>query len=156
MSLSTTINITKGWPNPYIVEASLPTDEVTLGQGDVVRRNADGKWVKGITSVNQVPYIVMVDSEDPSTGRTAHTDGYVQVPWGNIHGIALSNALEIETANYDTDDVYTVNSPLSAPAGQIKLAGTGEVIIGTVVKAPYQLGSKTYLTFVPENGSRTA
>jgi hypothetical protein len=154
MSLNTVINITKGWPNPYIVEDSLPDSGSGLGQGDVVRINSDRKWVKGITSVNQTPYIINVDSTDPSTGREAHKAGYVQVPWGNIHGISLTNALEIETANYKADDVYEVGSPLSAPAGLVKLAATGEVVIGTVVRTPYQLGAFTYLTFLAEDGKR--
>ena len=159
MSLSTIINIVKGWPNPSIVEDSLPADETVssgLGQGDIVTISSDRKWKLGVTSVNETPYIINVDSSDPSTGREAHKPGYVQIPWGNIHGISLTNPLEIETANYDNSFTYVVGSPLSAPAGLLKLAQANEVIVGVVTKVPYTLGGQTYLTFVAENGKRVA
>jgi len=153
MSLNTVINIVKGWPNPYIVEASLPTEEDALGQGDIVTISDDRKWELGCDDVNSTPYIINVDSTDPSTGRSAHQAGYVQVPWGNIHGIALNNALEIETSNY-TADTYTIGTALSAPTGTLQVAENGEVVVGVVTKAPYTLGNFTYLTFIPENGKR--
>ena len=154
MSLNPVINIVKGWPSPYIVEASLPT-EATLGQGDIVTIDEDRKWVRGTgTSLNATPYIINVDSTDPSTGRSAHKDGYLQVPWGNIQGIALNNALEIETANYTANADLKVGAALSAPTGTVQLAAGTEVIIGVVTKAPYSLGNFTYLTFIPENGKR--
>lgn len=153
MSLNTVINIVKGWPSPSIVEASLPTDETSLGQGDIVTVTDDRKWELGVTSVNATPYIINVDSTDPSTGRSAHKTGYLQVPWGNIQGIGLNNPLEIETANY-TAGTYAVNDALSAPTGKLKKAANGEVVVGVVTKAPYSLGNFTYLTFVAENGKR--
>jgi len=152
MSLDVSLNIVKGWPNPYIVEDSLACD-VALAQGDVVTIGTNRKWVKGVTSANSTPYIITVDSTDPSTARVAHKAGYVQVPWGNIHGISLSNALEIETANYAAGS-YVVGDALSAPAGKIQEAANGELIVGIVTKAPYQLGDMTYLTFMAENGKR--
>jgi hypothetical protein len=157
MSLNTVINITKGWPSPSIVEASLPVDETVtdvLGQGEVVTISDDRKWKRGVASVNATPYIITVDSDDPSTGRSAHKAGYKQVPWGAVQGISLSNPLEIETAFYKADDTYAIGSALSAPTGKVQLAEDGEVVVGVVVKTPYSLGNFTYLTFVAENGKR--
>jgi hypothetical protein len=157
MSLNPIINIVKGWPNPSIVEDSLPVDssvEGVLGQGEVVTLTSDRKWKRGITTVNATPYIINADSDDPSTGRSAHKAGYVQVPYGNVQGIGLSNPLEIETAFYKSDDDYEVGSALSAPTGKPQLAANGEVVIGVVTKTPYTLGAQTYLTFVAENGKR--
>jgi hypothetical protein len=157
MSLDPIINIVKGWPSPYIVEASLPVDETVegvLGQGEVVTLSTDRKWKRGVTSVNATPYIINVDSSDPSTGRSAHKAGYKQVPYGNVHGISLTNALEIETAFYKADDEYAVGSALSAPTGKPQLAENGEVVIGVVTRTPYVLGAQTYLTFVAEDGKR--
>lgn len=161
MSLKVAINITKGWPNPYIVEDSLHS-AVALAQGDVVTINASRQWAKGATATGSA-YIIMVDSTDPTTGRAALDPSYIQVPYGAIHGISLRNALEIEVSNYSLllDDGITaanlkVGSVLSAPEGKIKIAEVGEIVIGTVVKVPYNLGGTNYLTFIPEDNKRIA
>lgn len=159
MSLNTVINIVKGWPSPYIVEASLPVDETVangLGQGDIVTISDDRKWKLGAASVNATPYIINVDSTDPSTGRSAHKAGYLQVPWGNVQGLGLNNALEIETANYTADASIAIGTPLSAPTGKLQKAVAGQVVVGVVTKAPYTLGHFTYLTFIAEDGKRVA
>jgi len=156
MSLNTVINIVKGWPSPSIVEASLPVDETVtngLGQGDIVTISDDRKWKLGVDSVIATPNIINVDSTDPSTGRSAHKAGYVQVPWGNVQGIGLNNPLEIESANY-TSATYAIGDALSAPTGKLQKAANGEVVIGVVTRAPYTLGNFTYLTFLAENGKR--
>jgi len=148
MSLQVNVNITKGWPNPSILEKSL-AGETALAQGDIVRVNSDGKWEKGIDALGQVPFIIMVDSTDPSTNRGSHEPtSYVQLGFGAIHGIALSNPLEIETTNYDSD-TYTVGLELSAPAGQIQKAVTNDIVVATVIAAPFARGTKSYLTIIP-------
>lgn len=159
MSLDVKVNITKGWPNPQIVEDSLPADGsatgTVLSQGEIVHINAtSGGWQRGVTSINQTAYILLANGDDPSTGRSAHKAGYKQVKYGNIHGVSLSNPLEIETAVFDDEDNYAINDALSAPAGTIKLAENGEVVVGIVKKTPYRLGELTYLTFVAEAGKR--
>jgi hypothetical protein len=158
MSLQVNVNIVKGWPDSTIIEKSLSSGSGVgaLAQGDIVRVGTDGvTWVKGINTKYQIPFIVMVDSADPSANRgSTDTTSYLQVAFGAIHGIGLNNALEIETTNY-TPATYTVGAALSAPAGLLKIAVTGEVVVGTVSKAPYSLGSKTYLTFIPVVGAST-
>lgn len=153
MSLQVNVNIVKGWPDASIVEKSL-SSSVALVQGDIVRVGTNGtSWSKGITAKHQIPFIVMVDSTDPSTNRgTTDSTSYLQVAFGAIHGIGLNNALEIETTNY-TSATYTVGTALSAPAGLLKIAASGEFVVGSVSRAPYSLGSKTYLTFIPVVGS---
>jgi hypothetical protein len=159
MSLEVNVNITKGWPSPSIVEKSLAAASGTsLAQGDIATVNSSGQWVKaahGTTmTLNALPFIIMVDSTDPSTNRGSHQPtNYRQLPYGAIHGIGFNNALEIETTNYDTGGTYSVGTELAvgaaANAGRLKVAAAGEVVIGTVTRAPYTLGTKTYLTFVP-------
>lgn len=159
MSLDVKVNITKGWPNPSIVEDSLPADGSATGtplsQGEIVTINpTSGGWQRGATSVNQTPYILLANADDPSTGRKAHKAGYKQVHYGNIHGVALANPLEIEVADFKSDDNYAINDAVSAPSGQIRKAQNGEVVVGVVKKTPYRLGELTYLTFVAEAGKR--
>lgn len=159
MSLEVNVNILKGWPNPSIVEKSLPAASgVTLSQGDIATLDSTGKWTKpATTAITDLPFIIMVDSTDPSTARAAHKSDYKQVAYGAIHGIAFNNALEVETANYKTTDTYVVGSELTAKNGQLCLAAAEEVVIGTVTRAPYSMGNKTYLTFVPrENREKAA
>jgi len=155
MSLQVNVNITKGWPSPFIVEKSLPAGSgVTLSQGLIATVSTAGVWQLGVTSVDQIPFVIMVDATDPSTNRGSdNPTSYVQVGYGAIHGIAFSNALEIETAVY-TAASYNIGDPVSAPAGTIKKAASGEVIIGTVSVAPYSLGTKTYLTYIPSTSHR--
>lgn len=154
MSLEVNVNILKGWPNPSIVEKSLAAASgVTLSQGDIAEIDSNGKWAKpATTTLGATPYIIMVDSTDPSTNRGAHKSDYKQVAYGAIHGIAFNNALEVETANYDSAETYSVGSPLTAANGELTLAASGETIIGTVTRVPYSMGNKTYLTFVPSTG----
>ncbi len=151
MSLEVNVNILKGWPNPSIVEKSLAAASgVTLSQGDIAVVDSAGKWSKpATTAIGALPFIIMVDSTDPSTNRGAHKSDYRQVAYGAIHGIAFNNALEVETANYKTTDTYAIGSDLTAKNGQLCLAATGETVIGTVTRAPYSMGTKTYLTFAP-------
>jgi len=140
MSLEVNVNIVKGWPNPSVVEKSLAAATgVSLFQGDIAVVDSTGKWTKA------------------AHGTTMHIpSSYRQLAYGAIHGIGFTNALEIETTNYKTTDSYSVGSELAVGsgsggtvAGQLKLAATGEIVIGTVTRAPYTLGNKTYLTFVP-------
>ena len=155
MSLQVNVNIVKGWPSPFIVEKSLPAASgTTVAQGSIATVNTSGAWVLGVTAPDQVPFVIMVDPTDPSTNRGATNSGYIQVGYGAIHGIALTNALEIETTNYDAGSTYTIGTPVSAPAGIIKKAASGEYVVGTVSVAPYTLGTKTYLTFIPTSGLR--
>lgn len=158
MSLEVNVNILKGWPNPSVVEKSLAAASgVTLSQGDIAVMDSTGKWTKpATTAITALPFIIMVDSTDPSTSRGAHKSDYRQVAYGAIHGIAFNNALEIETANYKTTDTYVIGSELTAKAGVLQLAASGETVIGTVTRAPYSLGSKTYLTFVPRDNRAKA
>lgn len=159
MSLDVRVNITKGWPNPSILEESLPADGSATGTvleaGEIVHINATSAgWQRGVTALAQIPFILLANGDDPSTGRSAHKAGYKQVKYGNIHGVALTNPLEIETTQYDDSDNYAINDELSAPAGIIKLAESTEVIIGTVKKAPYRLGELSYLTFIADPNKR--
>lgn len=158
MSLEVNVNIVKGWPNPSIVEKSLAAASgVTLSQGDIAVLNSNGQWSKpATTAITALPFIIMVDSTDPSTARGAHKSDYRQVAYGAIHGIAFNNALEIETANYKTTDTYVIGSELTAKNGQLCLAATGETVIGSVTRAPYSMGTKTYLTFVPRDNRAKA
>lgn len=158
MSLEVNVNILKGWPNPSIVEKSLAAASgVTLSQGDIAVMDSTGKWTKpATTAITALPFIIMVDSTDPSTARGAHKSDYRQVAYGAIHGIAFNNALEIETANYKTTDTYAVGSELTAKNGQLCLAASEETVIGTVTRAPYSMGNKTYLTFVPRDNREKA
>lgn len=173
MSLQVLVNITKGWPSPAIVEKSLAAGAgVTLTQGLIATIAATGLWQLGVTSVDQVPFLITVDKTDPSTARGAFAGGtsYLQVAYGAIQGIGLNNALEIEVVNYGgspyqvttlgvgTTATYTVGSVLSAPAtatgtngvnGAVQLASSNQIIIGTVTVAPYQRGNWTYLTWIP-------
>jgi hypothetical protein len=153
MSLEVNVNILKGWPNPSIVEKSLAAASgVTLSQGDIAVLNSNGQWSKpATTAITALPFIIMVDSTDPSTSRGAHKSDYRQVAYGAIHGIAFNNALEIETANYKTTDTFVIGSELTAKNGQLCLAASGETVIGSVTRAPYSMGNKTYLTFVPRD-----
>lgn len=159
MSLEVNVNIVKGWPSPSIVEKSLPAASGALAQGDIALPTASG-WalLDGATkSVAITPFIIMVDSTDPSTNRGAFTADYKQVGYGAIHGIGLNNALEIETTNFKNDGdltgEYTVGTELSvgttSEAGELKAAVSTEVVIGKVSRAPYSLGTKTYVTFIP-------
>lgn len=152
MSLEVNVNIVKGWPNPSVVEKSLAAaTSVTLSQGDIAFVDSTGKWSKpATTTIASLPFIIMVDSTDPSTNRGSHSpSNYRQIAYGAIHGIGFNNALEVETANYKTTDTFVVGSELTAKNGQLCLATTGDVVIATVTRAPYSLGNKTYLTFVP-------
>jgi hypothetical protein len=152
MSLEVNVNIVKGWPNPSVVEKSLAAATgVTLSQGDVAVVDSTGKWSKpATTTISALPFIIMVDSADPSTNRGSHSpSSYRQLPYGAIHGIGFNNALEIETTNYKTSDTFNVGTELTAKNGQLCAAASTEVVIGTVTRAPYSLGTKTYLTFVP-------
>jgi hypothetical protein len=158
MSLEVNVNILKGWPNPSVVEKSLAAASgVTLSQGDIAVLDSTGKWSKpATTAITALPFIIMVDSTDPSTNRGAHKSDYRQVAYGAIHGIAFNNALEIETANYKTTDTFVIGSELTAKNGQLCLAATGETVIGSVTRAPYSMGTKTYLTFVPRDNRAKA
>jgi hypothetical protein len=160
MSLEVNVNIVKGWPSPSVVEKSLAAATgTTLSQGDIATVNSDGKWVKAATTaINDLPFIIMVDSTDPTTNRGSHQpSSYRQVGYGAIHGIGFNNALEIETTNHVTagSPNYAIGAQLTAKAGVLTVAATGETVIGTVTRSPYILGNKTYLTFVPrENRAR--
>jgi hypothetical protein len=173
MSLQVLVNITKGWPSPFIVEKSLTAGAgVTLTQGLIATIASTGLWQLGVTTVDQVPFLITVDATDPSTSRGAYTGGtsYKQVAYGAIQGIGFNNALEIEVANYGgspyqtvtlgvgTTTAYAIGAVLSAPAtatgnngvnGTVQPASSNQIIIATVTAAPYQRGNWTYLTFIP-------
>lgn len=161
MSLQVEVNIVKGWPSPSVVEKSLPVASGSLAQGDIVNIDSNGKWAKltnAATLANiGTPFIIMVDSTDPSTNRGAYTTDYKQVGYGAIHGIGLNNALEIETTNFDNDGdltgEYAIGTELTigSTAGKLAAAAgsSSDPVIGRVSRAPYSLGTKTYLTFIP-------
>ena len=161
MSLEVNVNIVKGWPSPTIVEKSMAAASGSLAQGDIVKPTASG-WALidgGTKTVANfaTPFIIMVDSTDPSTNRGAFTADYKQVGYGAIHGIGLNNALEIETTNFandgDLSGEYAAGVELtvgtSGAVGELKAASSSDVVIGKVSRAPYSLGTKTYVTFIP-------
>ena len=169
MSLKLGINILKGWPSPYILEDSLKT-AVALTQGNVVYRNSSDQWAlwsglaaTAAAAIARTPYIVMVDTTDPSTGRgqyegAAELNVY-QMAVGAVHAIALNNPLEIQLATAVGSIV--VGDQLSVDAdGVIKKALTGDLIVGVVSRGNYSTSrcpvGTSFIHFVAENGKRAA
>jgi len=102
-SLRNKINFTKGWPNPNIVEAVLPPDSgVSIQAGFIGRRKATtpDKWILGVTELYQDAFVFRTDDQSPEAARGAHNTNYVQIPFGGVQGISLSNPLEFETTQF--------------------------------------------------------
>jgi len=173
MSLKLGINILKGWPNPYILEDSLK-GAVALTQGNVVYRNTDNKWelwsgkaadIAPILPLSVSPYVVMVDSTDPSTGRGQYEGAadlnVHQMDVGAIHAISLSNPLEIQVASSVTFTIgQQISVSITGGVQSYKVAAAGELVIGVVSRGSYEtsrcpVGAK-FFHFVAENGKRAA
>jgi hypothetical protein len=153
------VNITKGWPNPHILEQSADADPTTTGieAGKIGVLNGSNKWVLGVTSVNQIPYVLMQDQDDPDTGRANVIPDAVSVKYGGIQGIALSNPIEIEDSQFVTnaglvaDAPVTVENTPGVDLGKLKLAVNvgADVVVAVVRKAAYTLDGVNYLTVIP-------
>lgn len=163
MSLTLKVNFKKGWPSPSIVEkAAAPASGVTtLEAGKVGHLDTDGKWVLGVSAVNQLPYVFRNDQNDPDAGRSATNTGYVQGALGAIQGVALSNALEFQTVQYAGNPA--IGDQLYADTdGKLKVAITAagvtsvasKVIVATVTKGVHQYQTSNYIQVVPDTSKR--
>jgi len=102
-SLRNKVNFRKGWPNPNVVEDVLkPAAGVQIQAGFIGRRNeaTPDKWVLGISAITQDAFVFRGDAVDPSSGRPAHNDGYMQVDLSGVQGISFQNPIEFETVQF--------------------------------------------------------
>jgi len=150
MSLQVNVNIVKGWPSASVVEKSLSA-AVAVAQGDIVYISSAGQWEKAAASAAKEAFIIMADSTDPSTGRTStNPNSYTQIAYGAVHGLSLSNALEIETTRY-TGSSFAPNTELTldGTTGALKAAASTNVVVGRCTTGFVQIGDRKYITFAP-------
>lgn len=171
MSLKLKVNITKGWPNPQILEETLaPNTGVTIEAGMIGSKDpATGKWRLGLPGIaGDVPYIFLNDSGDPDANRGAHEAGalYVQIGWGGVHGISLTQPLEIQTTQFDSAQTFAVGDQVyvhtdgklkrGVDSAGAKVAGStnGAVIVGIVTVPSHTIGKSTFITFTTDLSKR--
>ena len=156
-SMTLKVNITKGWPNPNILEraaAKSGSESQTLEAGKFGYLSA-GAWILGTSSKLQETHVFMQDQDDPDTGRANVISDAVSVKYGSIQGISLRNPIEIETVQFVSNAglvegaEVSVSNAADATKGQLKLAVSTEVVVGIVNKAAYSLGGASYLTITP-------
>jgi len=170
MSLSLKVNFLKGWPNPYILDhVSKNTTTLTnVDEGKIATRDSAGKWVVGALATGdkaKVPYILWNGSARdgdnshafPSTAA-APTAGYAQVGYGGIQGIALLNAIEVETAQIDATYPPAFGDSIGVTAtGNVRTAQSGDLIVGTCTHGAHtKPGGISMITFIPDNSKRVA
>ena len=171
MSLTLKVNFLKGWPSPAIAEKVASTAATTLDQGMIGRLDeSTGKWVLGVSGVNQVPYVFRNAYGDPDAGRAStNVVEYVQpTNLGGIQGISFNNAIEFETVQYGGADVGSTSAtPTPAVGDQLyadtdgklkvgkNLAGTatagvtGKPLVAVVTQAPHGFQGSNYISVVP-------
>jgi hypothetical protein len=177
MSLTLKVNFLKGWPNPSIAEkVSQPdTGVTTLDQGMTGHQNpANGKWVLGISAVTQLPYVFRNAQGDPDSGRLS-TDpaSYIQGALGGIQGVAYSNPIEFETAQYGTT-CPTGSTNCGTPAagdqlfadvdGLLYVAITAggvtkkasQAIVAQVTQGVHAYQGTNMISVVPDNSKRSS
>lgn len=158
MSLKLKVNFKRGWPNPSAVTAvAAPNAGVTtLEAGKVGYLNSTGKWVLGITAVNQTPYVFRNDQDSPDAARGAASNAdtlYVQLPHGGVQGVALTNPIEFQTTQYVGTPAFGNELSVNVD-GKFKVAVATEVIVAIVTKAPHAYQDSTYIQVIPDNSKR--
>ena len=169
MSFRLSVNFLKGWPCPSIVDfVGAPAAGVTVAEGLVAHRDSTGKWVLGVSAVNQVPYVLWNGAAGdgdqahvfPSTA-TASAAGYVQAGYGGVQGIAHINQIEVETAQYAGtpqfgDSLYAdTDGVLKICAGSATVSG--KLIVALVTKGVHTkpgTGAVSMITYIPDNSKR--
>lgn len=162
MSLAIKLNFVKGWPNPHINEfVGKAAANVAVDEGKIARRDANGNWVLGVSAVNQEPYVLWNGAaRDGDHGVPFNkTAGTQQVKWGGIQGIAHSNPIEYETAQYAGTPVFG-DSMYADTDGVLKVCAgsatvSNKVIVATVTKGPAASpNGVSMITVVPDNSRR--
>lgn len=161
MSLAIKVNFLKGWPSPTIVEkvATAATGVTTLEAGKVGTLDATGKWVLGISKVNQVPYVFRNDQDSPDAGRAAHENDYVQASFSGVQGISHNNQIEYQTIQFDGtpavgDRLYADTDgklKVAVKASDDSIVANSKVIVALCTGAPATYQGLSYITVVPDN-----
>lgn len=180
MSLTLKVNFKKGWPCPSIVDAvANPATGVTVDEGLIAHLDANGAWVLGIDVAatagahGQVPYILWNGAAgDGDNNRAVYpltsTQGFAQVGWGGVQGIALINQIEVETAQFlgtpaKGDQLYadlaTGKLAVAITAGGV-VSSAGKIIIAVCTAASHKMASGpnnvSVITFIPDHSKRTS
>lgn len=123
---------------PFRVEFDAPVAEDEsankIKQGSIVNLTAAG-FKLGVSD-SGVPCMSLknVTDADVQTGVEGETFSAVGE---HITAIPVTSGYELETTEYNTMDTYTVGAELTADNdGKVKLAGTGDIVIGYVSVAP--------------------
>ena len=163
MSLTLKVNFKKGWPSPSVVEkvANPASGVTTLEAGKIGRLDTTGKWVLGISAVNQPAYVFRNDQGDPDAARGAADSSSIQGAYGGIQGVSFDNAIEFETIQYA--GTPAVGDQLYADTdGKLKVAvnnaGTlvtaSKVIVATVTRGVHSYQGNSYIQVVPDKSKR--
>lgn len=125
MSFILKFNVLKGWPNPAIVEkVAKPASGVTIEEGMVGHLDSSGNWVLGVSAITQEAFVFRNGSGDSDANHEFASDqDYQHVNWGGIQGLAHSNPLEYQTAQYGGSQTPALNDQLYADTdGKLKVA----------------------------------
>ena len=152
MMTELTLNALKGWPGDHALDfvapldPALPTNELPVPPGTVVRLNSAGKYTLGVGTNKAMPLFLFTDSlastsyydgGNPATSRNAS----VPMLGGTAPLMALvgSGALELVSTAYVTGQTYLPNTPLTAAVsgaanpGKLKPGTIGtDMIVGLV------------------------
>lgn len=170
MSFALKVNFLKGWPNPYVLDFVSKNTPASagIGEGKIAHLDADGKWVLGVSAVNQTPCVIWNggagdgDQNKPfPTTAAAGQANYVAVNWGGIQGVSFHNALLLQTNAFSGtpafgDSLYAdVDGLLKVCAGSA--AVPGKVIVALVHKVQHQSALNKgiqFITIVPDMSKR--
>lgn len=165
MSLAKKLNFIKGWPNPHILEHSgPPAAGVTVDEALIAHRNSAGAWVLGISDRTQLPFVLWNGAAGDGDQGVAFskTASSQQVRYGGVQGIALSNPIEFQTAQYagtpvfgdglyaDTDGVLKVCTGSATVASKIVVAYVSKGVTASPT------ANVNMITVVPDNSRQVS
>ena len=121
-------------PNePFTLSQAYPVKSgVTILSGQVISpewqsATEDYQWVLGVASQGVAPFIALNDSAD-----------YDVVSAGNLNGLSCAGQFEVQIPFYKTADAANLVNGVAIAAdgttGNIKVAGTSDVVIGNITR----------------------
>ncbi len=138
---SETLNALKGWPDMQAVDFSTTLDDNVLTivdrlpAGAVLHLTEDGAYDIGVGTDSVMPFFNFYSSDDPSVsndGGNPATEKGVYIgtsATGEMLAFPAVIAAELVSTNYDPDEDYTPNTPLTSPKTG---ANAGKIIPGTM------------------------
>lgn len=136
---SKTLNALKGWPQLSAVDFHTEYDPAITTEvlpGSVVHLNSDGRYVRGVGTEAVMPMFafsssldldVVNQAPDPATEK----GNWVAVsPTGQAMALVAVGAYELVSTQFDADDTYNPNTPLTSPLDSDPNAG--KLVPGTL------------------------